>query len=293
MNVRTRDRLIQRAKNALMINSCGLPECRDNKEIYAVMTLIEQANDADLSEIANAFLIDAGNRAAEHIEPLLMEIAATTFSMGTAAEDARHFSGEVPLHSVDLAAYRMASTAVTNELFGLLDPTRIKDLDPRELHHPVVNVSWFDAWVFAAWVGCRLPTEAEWEYACGLGSAEQWCCPQEQLVEYAWFSENSGSVLWPTQTREPNSLGLYDMHGNAWEWCQDSFHTDSYRRTPQQNPVYGETTEEHTHKVNRGGGFLALPEMCRTRYRMHDPAHTWAMDLGFRLADSRATDPED
>lgn len=96
-------------------------------------------------------------------------------------------------------------------------------------NHPVVNLSWNDATAFCAWLSrleqrtYRLPTEAEWEFACRAGTESAWICgdSKERLDQYAWTAENSGGRLQPVSVKLPNSFGLYDVHGNAFEWCQD------------------------------------------------------------------------
>ena len=85
-------------------------------------------------------------------------------------------------------------------------------------------------------------------------------------------------------TREPNSFGLFDLHGNVWEWCQDSYDQDYYFCSPVVDPL--KIASPIVDKVSRGGGMLALSEMCRTRYRFHEPPAFRAADLGFRLAKS-------
>jgi formylglycine-generating enzyme required for sulfatase activity len=199
--------------------------------------------------------------------------------MGTDDHVAGHFCGESPRHLVRLSSFALAQVPVTNELYALFDPSRATP--QRDLRKPVVDVTWFDAVLFAMWMGCRLPSEAEWEYGCGVGADAEWCVGHEaDLPRHAWFSENSRGVVHRVATREPNSLDLHDMHGNAWEWCRDSYDARAYATASPDDPL----GRGKGRKVVRGGSMNALAEMCRTRYRQPEPPDLWASDLGFRLA---------
>ena len=103
---------------------------------------------------------------------------------------------------------------------------------------PVVGVSWDDAQAFCQWAGCRLPTEAEWEYACRAGTTTAFSFGDDEkmLAEFAWYDKNSNKQTQPVGSKKPNPWGLYDMHGNVWEWCQDWFDDDYYRDSPQDDP---------------------------------------------------------
>ena len=210
------------------------------------------------------------------------------FTMGTSEAEAGHFCGESPSHAVELSAFHISDSPVTNELFCVYD--RGREVAASDRHKPVVGVSWYEAAVFAMWMGCRLPTEAEWEFACGGGSPHQWCCADEtHLARHAWYSANSDGVVHDVARREPNSLGLYDLHGNVWEWCLDSYDDRFYARAPAVDPVCGDPAlyqpaGRFPEKVCRGGSVTSLAEMCRTRFRLHEAADFWAADLGFRLA---------
>jgi formylglycine-generating enzyme required for sulfatase activity len=180
---------------------------------------------------------------------------------------------------------------VTNTLYGRFDP-QWREVPQRDRQKPATGMTWFDAAVFALWMGCRLPTEAEWEFACGGGSEGAWCCPEERLLtRYAWYSENAHGEMHPVGTREANAFGFYDLHGNVWEWCQDTYEQDYYSRSPPVDPVNASSTlpgllPQLLEKVCRGGSMHMFSEMCRTRYRLHEPASFLAPDLGFRLANS-------
>ena len=232
---------------------------------------------------------DSDERYAELIEPQMRRIEGACFSMGTEAANQRHFCGESPRHVVELSPYRISAMPVTNELFASFDRSRapVRREDQRK---PVVNVTWHEASLFAAWAGCRLPTEAEWEFACGGGSDAEWCCGDDaDLVRHAWYSENAAGELHEVGTREPNCLRVFDCHGNVWEWCADAYDQDFYSSSPLVNPAgpspdAGVKAQSRVHRVCRGGSIHALAEMCRTRYRLHEPASFWAGDLGFRLA---------
>jgi len=259
----------------------GRPRVDDSR---AVLLALQAALDRGDEDLAAELLAGAPERFAEHVEPTLRTVPAGDFAMGSEPEAARRFCGEAPRHHVTLSAFRIASVPVTNRLYGLFDPRRL-DVPRADLDKPVVDVTWFDATLFALWVGCRLPTEAQWERACGAGSTGEWCCGDEaRLKDYAWFSETSEGKLRTVGGLEANALGLLDMHGNVWEWCADVYDEDFYAVSPRHDPVNDAPASADLHRVARGGSLHSLAEMCRTRYRLHDPPEMWAFDLGFRLA---------
>lgn len=285
------DQAIRHAAQLLKLDNSGRPLCKNNRAIYAAINALLSTNHDEVIDelLVNGFFRDSHQRYAEHVAPRMSLIAAGRFEMGTNPVRARHFCGESPCHPVELSPFNLSQLPVTNELFSLFDQARA-NLPDGEQRLPVVNVSWFDAAVFAMWMGGRLPSEAEWEFACGSGSESEWCCEEESsLPRYAWYSENSRSTMQPVGTREPNSLGLFDLHGNAWEWCRDTYEPCYYSRSPLVDPANLDCPAADfavlcADKVCRGGSVYALSEMCRTRYRFHEPADFWSADLGFRLA---------
>jgi formylglycine-generating enzyme required for sulfatase activity len=284
-----KDQVINEARSVLALQRDGFPVCADSLRIFTALRTVERLADETVIDelITNGFLVHAAERYHMAIESHMRSVGDCDFDMGTETSRARHFCGETPRHRVTLSEFMLSEFAVTNDVFALLDPARREAPEVTRVT-PVVDVTWFDAALFAKWVGCRLPTEAEWEFACGVGTAGEWCCPEADLPRYAWYSENAEKNIHPVGTREPNSLSLFDMHGNVWEWCHDAYSADYYAHSPLKNPVNDDErvdrTAGDTHKVSRGGGYLALTEMCRIRYRLHDPASYSAADLGFRLA---------
>jgi formylglycine-generating enzyme required for sulfatase activity len=151
----------------------------------------------------------------------------------------------------------------------------------------VESVSWDDAVEFCKRLSAkegliyRLPTEAEWEYACRVGSTTRYCFGDDrrQLVEYAWFEGNSGGKTHPVGQKKPNAWGLYDMYGNVWEWCQDWY--DAYPSgmvTDPQGPSSG------SGRVYRGGSWDYVASLCRSAFRFANESTLRTYDGGFRLA---------
>jgi formylglycine-generating enzyme required for sulfatase activity len=158
--------------------------------------------------------------------------------------------------------------------------------------YPVEQVSWEDAVEFckrlsdlpqekAAGRVYRLPTEAEWEYACRAGSKSAYSFGNEQdsLAAYAWFSENGDRKTHPVGQKKPNALGLYDMHGNVWEWCSDWY--GEYPKGAVSDPV---GPREGSLRVGRGGSWDDEAALCRSanRGRLNPSGRT--LDIGFRVA---------
>jgi formylglycine-generating enzyme required for sulfatase activity len=121
--------------------------------------------------------------------------------------------------------------------------------------------------------GYRLPTEAEWEYACRAGTKTAYFFGNDasKLKDYAWFDENSGQKPQPVGQKPANPWGLYDMCGNVWEWCNDFYKVDYYQESPRENPRGPEMGET---KVVRGGAWKFSAESCRSGYRYNeDPGY--------------------
>jgi formylglycine-generating enzyme required for sulfatase activity len=153
--------------------------------------------------------------------------------------------------------------------------------------HPVVLVSWQNAVDFCKWLSekdgntYRLPTEAEWEYSCRAGrSGTRYCHGDDdaRLEHYGWYNEDSGGRTRPVGKKKPNGWGLFDMHGNVWEWCQDSYDPGYYDISPVKDPPGGADGE----RVLRGGSWNNTPVDCRSAFRNHSvPGHRENND-GFR-----------
>jgi formylglycine-generating enzyme required for sulfatase activity len=141
--------------------------------------------------------------------------------------------------------------------------------------------------------GYRLPTEAEWEYACRAGTETRYFFGDDRskLRNFAWFKENSGQRPRPVGRKLPNPFGLFDMLGNVWQWCNDFYQVDYYEASPRRNPKGPESGET---RVVRGGSWAAEADQCRPSFRYHEnPSYTdvcFGYDIyGFRCIRS-ATD---
>jgi formylglycine-generating enzyme required for sulfatase activity/proteasome lid subunit RPN8/RPN11 len=288
------DDAIRRARRVLALDDRGQPTCTSSRAILTAIDALVRTQHGDVIDelLVHGFLRGSEQRYAEHVAPLMTALDGGRFLMGTREPDAQHYLGETPRHAVQISRFLLARVPVTQGLFAILDARR-GDLSVHDRSRPVVDVSWFDATLFAMWMGCRLPTEAEWEFACGGGSEDQWCCAEEEdLPRYAWYSQNADSETHPVATREPNRFGLFDLHGNVWEWCQDVYEADYFARSPISDPLNTcelDGSPESIHRVTRGGCMHSFAEMCRTRHRFHEAASFSATDLGLRLA--RSTRP--
>jgi formylglycine-generating enzyme required for sulfatase activity len=131
--------------------------------------------------------------------------------------------------------------------------------------------------------GYRLPTEAEWEYACRAGSTTRYSFGNDPagLADHGWFAGNSGRMTHPVGQKGANGFGLHDMHGNVWEWCWDGYHDSSYKESPADDPIGSPLT---AHRVVRGGSWSTYPRLCRSAFRFGGTSANRGSALGFRLA---------
>ena len=213
-------------------------------------------------------------RAGETIKELSMEfvhVCPDTFVMGAIANDQRASSDEKPAHEVTLSEYWIGKYEVAEAQY------HGKGSD----NNPVTDVSWFDADAFCKRNGWSLPTEAQWEYAARAGTQTAWSFGDDEksLGDYAWFEGNSGNGPHPVGTRKPNSWGISDMHGNAWEWAADWY--GPYANKPEADPT-GPSTGKG--RVLRGGAFEGSPGDLRSALRYWDLPSSRFRDIGFRCA---------
>jgi len=215
-----------------------------------------------------------------------------SFFMGTDNADAR--DREKPSHEVhidyDIA---MSKYLVTVEDYMLFAQATGADI-PVERHEdlgfdvPVRRVRWTDAKAYCNWKSeresknYRLPTEAEWEYACRAGSTTKYSFGEDEslLGEYTWYRANSGGITHDVGTKKPNAWGLYDMHGNVWEWCIDCY-SDSYENTPTDGSAYKIPNEKG--RVLRGGSYNADADKCSSTSRINLGSGGKNYFIGFRV----------
>jgi formylglycine-generating enzyme required for sulfatase activity len=181
-------------------------------------------------------------------------IPAGKFLMGSLSGEGEN--DEHPQHSVYLDAYYIDKYEVTFAQYDKFCEETGKNKPSDEGwgrgNRPVINVTWYDANTYAKWAGKRLPTEAEWEKACRAGSTTKYSFGdnESQLGDYAWYSSNSGRKTHPAGEKKPNDWGIYDMHGNVWEWCSDWYDANYYQNSPKKNPT---GPASGTDRVLRGG----------------------------------------
>ncbi len=218
----------------------------------------------------------------------MIELPGGEFMMGASEGDENARENESPRHRVRLSRFRIMETPITAGLYGEIMGVSGEVGQNPQL--PATEVSWEDAVEFCnrlsdkqgyrrcyrkrrgRWIcnwgadGYRLPTEAEWEYACRAGSEGIYCFGDDQrlLDAYAWHSGNSGFQLQQVATRRPNAWGLYDMHGSVWEWCWDWY--GPYSSTPVLDPR-GPTSSNGGWRVLRGGSFGNSPVRLRSASR--------------------------
>ena len=210
-----------------------------------------------------------------------------TFLMGGADEEA--YGDEKPVHKVQVYPFYLARYPVTQALWQAVmrnNPSNFKGAD-----RPVERVSWDDCQDFLQKLNAhtgknyRLPTEAEWEYAArgGAYSEGYLYAGSDKLKDVGWYRENSGGETHPVGEKLPNELGLYDLSGNVWEWCEDDWH-DNYTGAPQDGSAWVDAGSRGSSRGNRGGSWNDGALRCRVSGRCHHSPGLRVNALGFRLA---------
>ena len=236
----------------------------------------------------------------------LMLIPRGTFTMGSPIEEAGKKNDEKQ-HQVEISMdYYLGVTEVTQGQYEKVTGTNPSYFQKQLISendssvYPVDSVSWEDAVGFCKKLSdlpkereagriYRLPTEAEWEYACRAGSKTAYSFGESSITlgDYAWVLNNSNNQTHPVGKKKPNAWGLYDMHGNAWEWCNDWF--SDYPNGALSDPS---GPKEGSYRVIRGGGWSHDASLCRSAFRYGDhPSHR-LLNFGFRVAISTNEIPQ-
>ncbi len=226
----------------------------------------------------------------------LVQIPGARFLMGS--PDGVGHGDERPQHEVELAAFYMAPTPVTNAQYREYleanpDAPRPEYWGDREYNRdeqPVVGVSWQEAMVYCEWAGLTLPTEAQWEYACRAGTETAYYSGdgEDDLKRVGWYARNSEARLHGVGELEPNGWGLYDMHGNVWEWCMDGRPgPGNYASCKTTSPEPGHglrlKPEGNAYRIIRGGSWISGADYARSAYRIGSrPGVRDSFVVGFR-----------
>ncbi len=250
----------------------------------------------------------ASDRTGKESTAELVKITGDRFVMGDKDQ------ADAPPHEVLVSSFYIDKHLVTQEQYQQAmgtNPSRWKGNK-----NPVEQVRWFDAVRFCnkrseleglqpcydlttwncnfAANGYRLPTEAEWEYACRAGTTTAYFFGDTpaKLGDYAWYEKNSGGRPRPVGQKQPNPWGLHDVCGNVWEWCNDFYKVDYYQEAPKENPRGPATGET---RVLRGGAWRFSDESCRSGYRNNEnpgPADVcFGYDIyGFRCVRNASAD---
>jgi sulfatase modifying factor 1 len=266
------------------------------------------------------------------------DIPAGTFTMGSLTDEVSRLYGDETQHQVTLSAFKMSKYEVTVGQFkAFVDATGyVTDADkgtggvdgsaiwtgsefefkagvnwkcdvkgnPKpvsEYNHPVINVSWNDAVAFAGWMGCRLPTEAEWEYACRAGTTTLFNTGSNLTTAQANYdgdypNNNNAKGIYrgntmPVGSFAPNAWGLYDMHGNVFEWCADHSDWDDANNVivtdTYINGINNPLCKTGSGRVLRGGGWGSKVRGCRAAIRSSSIPAGRSHGIGFRLVSPR------
>jgi formylglycine-generating enzyme required for sulfatase activity len=259
----------------------------------------------------------------------MMLIPSGTFMMGqTEAEKEelirmngeedyqKYYPNELPRHEVTVPSFFMGKYSITQAQWRVVAsyPKIDQDLDPdpsnfKGPNRPVEQVSWDDATEFCRRLSqqtnrtYRLPSEAEWEYACRAGTTTPFhfgetlsdelanYCPQDREINGTLYKGVYGRGIEGNYRKETmdvgkfpaNKFGLYDMHGNVWEWCEDDWHSD-YNDAPSDGSAWLENDRKTSNRLLRGGSWGDFPVNCRSSVRGNDARDVRNYGLGFRVS---------
>ncbi len=207
--------------------------------------------------------------------------------MGCGSADADCDADEKPAHEVCVNGFWLGKYPVTQGVWQAVIGDNPSHFDAGD-DYPVENVSWEDAREFIRRFNSlaggryefRLPSEAQWEYACRSGGGSEKYAGGEDVDKVAWFDGNSGGTTHPVGTKAPNGLGIYDMSGDVWQWCEDVYLDTAYAGSEHDNPLY---VYDGSGRVLRGGGWSSIAKRVRCGYRRDGVPSGRLPNVGLRL----------
>ena len=250
---------------------------QDGNQKTAVKTLT--LNDGESKQVVLDF--SSQDPLLKELGITMVDIPAGSFSMGSNVG----YKWEKPAHQVTLSAFQLAQYEITQGQWQAVmgsNPSHFKNCG---YTCPVEKVSWEGVQAFIHTLNqktggvYRLPTEAEWEYACRSGGKSQQYCGGNDLGVLAWRDDNSNTKTHPVGQKLANGLGLYDMSGNVWEWVQDWY--DDYLNKSLTDPT---GPANGTRRILRGGGWVNDTSFSRSTFRIDQSPGYFQPDVGFRLA---------
>ncbi|MBN2491397.1 MAG: formylglycine-generating enzyme family protein [Planctomycetes bacterium] len=224
---------------------------------------------------------------------VFVRLEGGSFEMGSPLGELGRFATEDPVHTVAVRPFLLSKTELTAGAWERIMGTRPwwgQNYSRVGDTFPATHISWNDCRAFAEKTGLRLPTEAEWEYACRAGSRAAYCFGSDvaQLGEYAWYEDNTWNrgvrAIQAVGGRKANAYGLKDMHGNVSEWCEDTWHAD-YVGAPADGRAWVDVDLD-PRRVYRGGSWVFEAGTVRSAVRMCAAATFQTDHLGFRPAAS-------
>lgn len=294
------------------------------KSVFVISFLLAIASAMAQTSTTTEFIPYDQNIPGSTVNFNMVPVQAGSFMMGSPATEAGRKATEGPARKISLNAFWMGAKEVTYDEFLLFfnDENTPRDSEVDAVTRPTpqyIDLSWgmgkqggfpvnsmsqYTAMMYCRWlykktgIFYRLPTEAEWEYACRAGSTSTWYFGDDvkQLKEYAWFADNSNKKYQKTGQKKPNAWGLYDMLGNVSEWTLDEFREDYFTTQGDNNPMVAPTATYP--RAVRGGGYLDKPDALRCASRLPSdpswnkrdpqmPKSKWwltdAMAVGFRV----------
>ena len=225
----------------------------------------------------------------------LNKIPAGTFLMGSPETEEGRYGNEHQHEVTITKAFYMQTTEVTRSQWTAVmgaEPWKGQSYIKEGPNYPATHISWEDAVAYCEKLSkaedktYRLPTEAEWEYACRAGAQTTWSFGNDEKVlgDYVWYDKNAWDIdekyAHQVRQKKPNALGLYDMHGNMYEWCHDYYEADYYKSSPGEDPT---GPASGSFRVLRGGSWHDDTRHARSAARSRRGADTRGSSFGFRV----------